>query len=182
MVTASGGSGSRAEVTDYFDEHVEADAVHEQIAARDLAGALVADEPGAAGQCDVRGRRVPRRRRPGGRSHPRSAWTSGRSSLRVRAGGSDERGTRVGSDAPRSRPTPTGPLIVRGDVEVLDEHGASRPGRPATPSRCAAAGPPPSSRGATGPTSSLDSPQVCPTVRHPEASPRWNSALGKRER
>ena len=32
-------------VTHYFDEHVEADAVHEQIAARDLAGALTEDEP-----------------------------------------------------------------------------------------------------------------------------------------
>ncbi|WP_309082230.1 iron-containing redox enzyme family protein [Zhihengliuella sp.] len=30
---------------DYFDEHVEADAVHEQIAGRDLAGGLVAAEP-----------------------------------------------------------------------------------------------------------------------------------------
>jgi hypothetical protein len=30
----------------YFDEHVEADAVHEQIAARDVCGALVADDPG----------------------------------------------------------------------------------------------------------------------------------------
>jgi hypothetical protein len=33
------------EVTAYFDEHVEADAVHEQIAARDLAGALGEDRP-----------------------------------------------------------------------------------------------------------------------------------------
>jgi hypothetical protein len=33
------------ELTAYFDEHVEADAVHEQIAARDLAGGLVEDEP-----------------------------------------------------------------------------------------------------------------------------------------
>lgn len=32
-------------VTEYFDEHVEADAVHEQIAARDLAGALGEDRP-----------------------------------------------------------------------------------------------------------------------------------------
>ena len=32
-------------VTFYFDEHVEADAVHEQIAARDLAGGLTVDEP-----------------------------------------------------------------------------------------------------------------------------------------
>ena len=32
-------------VTAYFDEHVEADAVHEQVAARDICGALVAAEP-----------------------------------------------------------------------------------------------------------------------------------------
>ncbi len=32
-------------VTDYFDEHVEADAVHEQIAGRDLAGSLAEDRP-----------------------------------------------------------------------------------------------------------------------------------------
>ncbi|KQW05983.1 hypothetical protein ASC66_12315 [Leifsonia sp. Root4] len=37
--------GLGPEASDYFDEHVEADAVHEQIAARDLAGALAADEP-----------------------------------------------------------------------------------------------------------------------------------------
>ena len=37
--------GFSAEVTDYFDEHVEADAVHEQLAARDLAGSLAEDEP-----------------------------------------------------------------------------------------------------------------------------------------
>ena len=36
------------EAADYFDEHVEADAVHEQLAARDLAGGLVADEPALA--------------------------------------------------------------------------------------------------------------------------------------
>jgi len=33
------------EAADYFDEHVEADAVHEQIAARDLGGGLAEDEP-----------------------------------------------------------------------------------------------------------------------------------------
>jgi hypothetical protein len=37
--------GFGADVTDYFDEHVEADAVHEQIAARDLAGGLGEDRP-----------------------------------------------------------------------------------------------------------------------------------------
>jgi hypothetical protein len=31
--------------TDFFDEHVEADAVHEALAAHDLAGALAADDP-----------------------------------------------------------------------------------------------------------------------------------------
>src|SRR3954452_21960032 len=33
------------EATDFFDEHVEADAVHEALAAHDLAGALAADDP-----------------------------------------------------------------------------------------------------------------------------------------
>jgi Iron-containing redox enzyme len=37
--------GYGEDVTDYFDEHVEADAVHEQIAARDLAGSLAEDRP-----------------------------------------------------------------------------------------------------------------------------------------
>ncbi len=37
--------GFGPDVTDYFDEHVEADAVHEQIAGRDMAGALAEDRP-----------------------------------------------------------------------------------------------------------------------------------------
>lgn len=37
--------GLGEDVTDYFDEHVEADAVHEQIAGRDLAGGLAEQEP-----------------------------------------------------------------------------------------------------------------------------------------
>jgi hypothetical protein len=37
--------GFSAEATEYFDEHVEADAVHEQIAGRDLAGRLVEQDP-----------------------------------------------------------------------------------------------------------------------------------------
>ncbi len=37
--------GHGPEVTWYFDEHVEADAVHEQIAGHDLAGSLAEDEP-----------------------------------------------------------------------------------------------------------------------------------------
>jgi hypothetical protein len=64
----------------YFDEHVEADAVHEQIAAHDLAGGLVAAEPellddvlfGAAACLHVDGRMG---------AAVLDAWTSGRSSL-----------------------------------------------------------------------------------------------------
>ena len=37
--------GFREDVTDYYDEHVEADAVHEQIAGRDLAGGLAEQHP-----------------------------------------------------------------------------------------------------------------------------------------
>ena len=38
--------GHDGDATRFFDEHVEADAVHEQLAAVDLAGSLVADQPG----------------------------------------------------------------------------------------------------------------------------------------
>jgi len=41
------GYGVRA--TEFFDEHVEADSVHENIAAYDLAGGLAAQEPELAG-------------------------------------------------------------------------------------------------------------------------------------
>jgi len=72
------------EVTEYFDEHVEADAVHEQIAARDLAGSLGEDRPeliadiffGAAA-CLMVDDRVGH--------HIRAAFETGRSSLRVEA-------------------------------------------------------------------------------------------------
>ncbi|HJV98879.1 MAG TPA: iron-containing redox enzyme family protein [Arthrobacter sp.] len=68
--------------TAYFDEHVEADAVHEQIAGRDLAGGLVEAEPGllpdvllgatAAIALDTRLT-----------LHIMDAWENGRSSLRT---------------------------------------------------------------------------------------------------
>ncbi len=38
----------RPDATDFFDEHVEADAVHEAIAAHDLAGTLAVDDPAVA--------------------------------------------------------------------------------------------------------------------------------------
>jgi hypothetical protein len=40
--------GFDAHATDFFDEHVEADAVHEALAAHDLAGALAQDDPSLA--------------------------------------------------------------------------------------------------------------------------------------
>ena len=68
------------DVTWYFDEHVEADAVHEQIAANDLAGALADDEPaligdivlGAAACLLVDGLAA---------AHQLAAWQAGESSL-----------------------------------------------------------------------------------------------------
>lgn len=70
------------DVCEYFDEHVEADAVHEQIAGRDLAGALAEDRPelladivfGAAACLEVDDR-VGR--------HMLDAWSRGESSLRA---------------------------------------------------------------------------------------------------
>ncbi|WP_372454380.1 iron-containing redox enzyme family protein [Microbacterium marinilacus] len=74
--------GFGEDVTDYFDEHVEADAVHEQIAGRDLAGALAEDRPdllpdimfGAAACLAVDGWVG---------AHMLDAWQAGESSLRA---------------------------------------------------------------------------------------------------
>ncbi|QGU26694.1 iron-containing redox enzyme family protein [Microbacterium oryzae] len=73
--------GFGEDVTDYFDEHVEADAVHEQIAGRDLAGGLAEDRPdllpdimfGAAACLAVDGWVG---------QHILDAWTHGTASLR----------------------------------------------------------------------------------------------------
>jgi hypothetical protein len=73
--------GYGEDVTWYFDEHVEADAVHEQIAGRDLAGGLVEAEPrlladvmfGAAACLAVDGWTG---------EEMLAAWTAGKSSLR----------------------------------------------------------------------------------------------------
>jgi hypothetical protein len=69
------------DVADYYDEHVEADAVHEQIAGRDLAGSLAEDDPrlladimfGAAACLAVDG---------WGADHLRAAFEAGETSLR----------------------------------------------------------------------------------------------------
>src|SRR5918998_3885045 len=73
--------GFGTEVTRFFDEHIEADAVHEQIAAHDLAGSLAVREPdlvadimfGAAAALATDGLVA---------SHLLGAWQAGRSSLR----------------------------------------------------------------------------------------------------
>jgi hypothetical protein len=74
--------GHDADTTWYFDEHVEADAVHEQIAGRDLAGALAEREPGLVGDilfgaaaCLHLDDLVAR--------HLLGAWQDGRTSLRA---------------------------------------------------------------------------------------------------
>ncbi|MDQ0754245.1 iron-containing redox enzyme family protein [Arthrobacter sp. B3I4] len=74
--------GFGADVTRYFDEHVEADAVHEQIAGRDLAGGLVEAEPrlledvlfGAAAVSSLDALFA---------AHVLDAWEDGKSSLRL---------------------------------------------------------------------------------------------------
>jgi Iron-containing redox enzyme len=73
--------GCDREATRFYDEHVEADAVHENIAAWDLAGGLVAEEPalatdvlfGARALLAVEGRWA---------GHLMDAWERGESSLR----------------------------------------------------------------------------------------------------
>jgi hypothetical protein len=73
--------GFGPDVTEYFDEHVEADAVHEQIAGRDLAGGLAEAEPellpdilfGASAVLAIDARLA---------AHMMDAWENGLSSLR----------------------------------------------------------------------------------------------------
>ncbi|HEX8073562.1 MAG TPA: iron-containing redox enzyme family protein [Thermoleophilaceae bacterium] len=73
--------GLGQEATDFFDEHVEADAVHESLAAHDLAGALALDAPAVAADILFGARamvlldaRVAER--------TLASWAEGRSSLR----------------------------------------------------------------------------------------------------
>lgn len=74
--------GFGPDITHYFDEHVEADAVHEQIAGRDLAGGLVEAEPelledvlfGATAAMAIDSRLS---------SHLMSCWEAGQTSLRA---------------------------------------------------------------------------------------------------
>jgi hypothetical protein len=65
----------------YFDEHVEADAVHEQIALRDLAGGLVRQEPQLAADV-LFGAAAALALDEAASQHLLDSWTAGRSGLR----------------------------------------------------------------------------------------------------
>ncbi|MEI4271918.1 iron-containing redox enzyme family protein [Klenkia sp. LSe6-5] len=75
--------GKGEDATLFYDEHVEADAVHEQVASVDMCGSLVADEPalhpavlfGAAVALELEARAG---------AHVLQEWTAGRSALRAR--------------------------------------------------------------------------------------------------
>ncbi len=74
--------GFDADATDFFDEHVVADAVHESIAAVDLAGGLAAAEPDLAADV-LWGARALVAVDGAWARHVKAAWDEGRSSLRV---------------------------------------------------------------------------------------------------
>ena len=120
--------GFDADTTWYFDEHVEADAVHEQIAGRDLAGALAEQEPellddilfGAAACLhlddlvgDARARRLdgrdvvpagPHERRPTRPAGPPASGATHAASIVA---------------------CPDGPILVRGDVDDRRRRGTA---------------------------------------------------------
>ena len=73
--------GFDGEATAFFDEHVVADAVHENIAAVDLAGGLARQEPSLAGQI-LFGARALMLLEGRQARHLMSAWDAGESSLR----------------------------------------------------------------------------------------------------
>ena len=74
--------GQREQATAFFDEHVEADAVHENIAAVDLAGGLVRQEP-ALGPTVLWGARALAAVDAHWARQLLNAWELGRSSLRL---------------------------------------------------------------------------------------------------
>ena len=73
--------GFGVEATDFYDEHVEADAVHENIAAYDLAGGLARQEPELAADILFGARALLFLENRFGRRLI-EAWEDGRTSLR----------------------------------------------------------------------------------------------------
>ncbi|MGN6663031.1 MAG: iron-containing redox enzyme family protein [Solirubrobacterales bacterium] len=74
--------GCGPEATHFYDEHVEADAVHENIAAWDLAGGLAAEEPEVAADV-LFGARALLQVEARWATHLMDAWERGESSLRA---------------------------------------------------------------------------------------------------
>lgn len=74
--------GCGPEATHFYDEHVEADAVHENIAAWDLAGGLAAEEPEVAADI-LFGARALLQVEARWATHLMDAWERGESSLRA---------------------------------------------------------------------------------------------------
>jgi len=75
----------RADATEFYDEHVEADAVHEAIAAHDLAGALAADDPAVAPDI-LFGARATLLLDAAAARHVMGCWERGETSLRAPLG------------------------------------------------------------------------------------------------
>jgi hypothetical protein len=73
--------GLGGQATEFFDEHVEADAVHEAIAAHDLAEGLAIAEPGLAADI-IFGARALLLLESNLAADLLAAWSSGRTSLR----------------------------------------------------------------------------------------------------
>jgi hypothetical protein len=73
--------GLGQDALEFYDEHVEADAVHEAIATHDLAGALAADDPAMAADV-VFGARALMLLEGAFTDALLGAWRAGRSSLR----------------------------------------------------------------------------------------------------
>ncbi len=74
--------GLSTDASEFFDEHVEADAVHEQIAAHDLCGALVEGEPHLLGDV-LLGAATCLAMDAAVGTHALDAWAAGRSALRT---------------------------------------------------------------------------------------------------
>jgi hypothetical protein len=74
--------GFSGAATEFFDEHVEADAVHEAVAAVDLAGGLIRQEPELAGDV-LWGARCLAALEGEWAAYLLEAWEEGRSSLRA---------------------------------------------------------------------------------------------------
>jgi hypothetical protein len=77
--------GASDEAIDFFDEHVEADSVHEQVAARDLAQGLAVDQPALASQI-VFGAEALLKLESRWGAALLAAWEDGGTSLRVPSG------------------------------------------------------------------------------------------------